>query len=76
MAQYPGDETIIKAIVNLGKNLRLKVTAEGVESISQLRRLIDYSCDLAQGFALAPPMDSDAFTRFSRELSAKANFPR
>ena len=46
----PGDEAIIRAVVNLGKNLGIKVVAEGIEHISQAERLIGLGCDYGQGF--------------------------
>ncbi len=46
----PGDEAIIRAVVNLGKNLGIKVVAEGIEHISQAERLIELGCDYGQGF--------------------------
>jgi EAL domain-containing protein (putative c-di-GMP-specific phosphodiesterase class I) len=46
---------IIKAIVQLAKNLGLRVTAEGIESESQLLTLRALGCDRGQGFFLGVP---------------------
>ncbi len=48
-------KTIICAIVTLAKNLRLHVTAEGVETPGQLQFLQSQGCQLLQGFLLGRP---------------------
>ncbi|HET6233830.1 MAG TPA: EAL domain-containing protein [Acetobacteraceae bacterium] len=48
-------DTIVRAILALGHSLRLEVTAEGVETETQLRMLRHYGCDQAQGFLLGRP---------------------
>lgn len=46
---------IVKAIVQLAKNLGLSVTAEGIETESQLLTLRALGCDRGQGFLLGVP---------------------
>jgi diguanylate cyclase (GGDEF)-like protein/PAS domain S-box-containing protein len=48
--------SIIRAVIALGKSLRIKVTAEGVESASQLNLLQQENCDQVQGYLLGKPM--------------------
>jgi len=48
--------SIIRAVIALGKSLRIKVTAEGVESATQLNLLQQENCDLVQGYLLGKPM--------------------
>jgi diguanylate cyclase (GGDEF)-like protein/PAS domain S-box-containing protein len=48
-------DAIVRAILALGHSLRLEVTAEGVETETQLRMLRLYGCDQAQGFLLGRP---------------------
>jgi len=48
--------SIIRAVIALGKSLRIKVTAEGVESANQLNLLQQENCDLVQGYLLGKPM--------------------
>ncbi len=52
--------TVIKSIIELGHSLGLRTTAEGVEDEEALAYLRTVGCDLAQGFAIARPMSSEA----------------
>lgn len=50
------DASLTMAMVTLGKNLRLKVVAEGVETQEQLRFLDLVQCDEYQGFYFSEPL--------------------
>jgi diguanylate cyclase (GGDEF)-like protein/PAS domain S-box-containing protein len=52
-------ETIVKAIIGLGANLGLQVTAEGVETEAQRAFLIDHGCREAQGFLFCRPQPAE-----------------
>ena len=49
------DEDLIKTIISMGKNLNLKVSAEGVETKEQLTFLHAHQCDYAQGYYFSKP---------------------
>jgi predicted signal transduction protein with EAL and GGDEF domain len=49
---------ILKAIASLGKTLKLKITAEGVETKEQADFLSDIACHQLQGFYFARPLDA------------------
>jgi diguanylate cyclase (GGDEF)-like protein len=53
---------LTRAIVRLGRTLRLEVVAEGIESDSQRRALLDCGCLLGQGYLFARPMNEAAAT--------------
>lgn len=53
------DAAIVKATINLGHNLGLLVTAEGVENKEIMTSLLDFGCDIAQGFFLSKPLSYD-----------------
>lgn len=50
-------ESIVRAIVELGHALGLKVCAEGVETRETLARLEELGCDTAQGFLFSQAVD-------------------
>lgn len=50
-----GAETIVSAVIGLGRAIHLEVPAEGVENADQLGRLREMGCDLAQGYHIASP---------------------
>ncbi len=56
--------TVVKSIVHLGRSLGLRSAADGVEDVQTLRYLKQIGCDLAQGYAIARPMDGDAVCRW------------
>jgi diguanylate cyclase (GGDEF)-like protein len=49
------DAAVIRAIVQLGHGIGLRVVAEGVETEEQRRRLIELGCDYAQGYLISKP---------------------
>ena len=55
-------EAVVKAAIDIGHGLGVKVTAEGVETESVWRRLRALGCDRAQGYLISPPLDADDLT--------------
>ncbi len=55
----PDDGALVRAIITLGHNLRLKVVAEGVETEDQLRFLKKLGCDEIQGYLYSKPVPAD-----------------
>ena len=47
------------AIIAMGRQLGLKIVAEGVETREQLEFLATHGCTLAQGFYIGRPMRGD-----------------
>lgn len=60
----PSSLAISKTIIALGKSLRLRITAEGVETEEQLRKIKDLGCDEAQGFYYSRPISLEELSRF------------
>ena len=57
---------IVRTIVELAHGLGLVATAEGIETIEQLRCVRELGCDVVQGFLVAPPLDPDDLIGWDR----------
>ena len=55
------DATIVAAVIGMGKNLKQRVIAEGVETPEQLAFLRTQQCDEGQGFHFSHSLPADAF---------------
>jgi diguanylate cyclase (GGDEF)-like protein/PAS domain S-box-containing protein len=56
------DDEIVRAIITLGRNLGLKVVAEGVETIEQIAILRQLGCEYAQGYYFSVPVNAQEAT--------------
>jgi len=63
---------IVKAIVAMARNLKLKVIAEGVETAAQRDLLAELGCDQAQGYFFSRPRRA---SELSRLLAANQALP-
>jgi diguanylate cyclase len=61
------DASIVRAIISLAHSLRLKVVAEGVETLEQLHSLKSMGCDQYQGFHFSPPVAATELAELLRE---------
>jgi diguanylate cyclase (GGDEF)-like protein/PAS domain S-box-containing protein len=48
------NDTLLEAIVTLGNKLNMTMIAEGIETETQLDRLLQLGCELGQGFLFSP----------------------
>jgi diguanylate cyclase (GGDEF)-like protein len=62
----PEDASIVRAIISLAHSLKLKVVAEGVESIDQLEFLRTLGCDQYQGYYYSPALPAAKFEELVR----------
>jgi diguanylate cyclase (GGDEF)-like protein/PAS domain S-box-containing protein len=62
------DVEIAATIISMGKNLKLKVLAEGVETEAQLAFLQIHDCDAWQGYHFSRPLPAADFLEFWRRL--------
>jgi diguanylate cyclase (GGDEF)-like protein len=64
---------VVHAIVNLARNLGMKLIAEGIESADQVALLQAMDCDLAQGFYFGRSVEiSQAEALIAQQLAARA----
>jgi diguanylate cyclase (GGDEF)-like protein len=54
---------IVKAVIDMAKDLGISVTAEGIETMTQQRWMQHLRCDSAQGYLFARPMSAEVFLR-------------
>ncbi|MDY7540688.1 EAL domain-containing protein [Undibacterium sp. RTI2.1] len=68
----PDDGTLVSAVINMGRSLKMCVIAEGIETSEQHDYLLSQRCEQGQGFYLARPMLAD---ELSVLLSSGATLP-
>jgi diguanylate cyclase (GGDEF)-like protein/PAS domain S-box-containing protein len=59
----PDEIIIVKAVIGLGRSLKLRVVAEGVETQEQLAFLKAHQCDEAQGYYFSRPVLPEQFAK-------------
>lgn len=62
----PDDSTIVRAIIDMGKNLKLRVVAEGIETQQQLAYLQTQRCEEGQGYLFSRPVNASEFAHLLR----------
>ncbi|MEE6305983.1 EAL domain-containing protein [Plantactinospora veratri] len=68
MAESPEAAAIVRTTVDLGRELGLRVVAEGVETADQRAALAELGCTAAQGYHFFRPMPSDKIVAVLRSL--------
>jgi EAL domain-containing protein (putative c-di-GMP-specific phosphodiesterase class I) len=60
------DASIVIAVISMARSLKLRVVAEGVETLEQLAFLQAHECDEAQGFYFSRPVLPQRFAELLR----------
>lgn len=63
MTERGNDQAIVQAMIDLGRSLGITVTAEGVETLEQLKCLQRHPCDEVQGFHFSKAVPADQIGR-------------
>jgi diguanylate cyclase (GGDEF)-like protein len=63
---------IVKAVAGLGKGLGIATTAEGVETIEQLRQVRTEGCTEVQGYFFSAPQPADALHAYFAKARTRA----
>ena len=56
-------KAIIETLIDLARNMRMDIIAEGVETFDQVSYLRECGIGAAQGFVFAPPLPANTFLR-------------
>ena len=67
LAKSEEDNILVRSTIELGHNLGLKVTAEGVEDEESVERLKSYGCDTLQGYHISRPVPAQELEKFLQE---------
>jgi len=57
----PEETTIVTAVISMGRSLKLRVVAEGVETQEELAFLRNHQCEEAQGYYFSHPVPPEQF---------------
>lgn len=60
----PEAVSLVKAILAIAKELKLKTIAEGIETLEQAEFLIAHGCDYGQGYWFSKPLSGSEFRQF------------
>jgi sensor c-di-GMP phosphodiesterase-like protein len=69
-------KAIIETLIDLAKNMRMEIIAEGVETFDQVTYLRERGITAAQGYVFAPPLPATAFLQLLDAMDPVADAPR
>jgi len=67
LAENEEDRILVRSTIELGHNLGLNITAEGVEDQKSVDLLREYGCDTLQGYFISKPVPVAEFEKFLKE---------
>jgi EAL domain-containing protein (putative c-di-GMP-specific phosphodiesterase class I) len=67
------DLELVRATIQLGHDMELRVVAEGIEDVDTLNLLSDLGCDVAQGYFISRPMPAHKLSFQQASLAAAAS---
>ena len=68
----PDETIIVNAVISMGRSLKLRVVAEGVETQKQMSFLQAHKCDEAQGYFFSRPVPAEQFAKLLKTGIASA----
>ncbi len=73
IASANDDGTVVNAIICMSNSLKLKVVAEGIETLNQFNFLKSYHCEQGQGFLFSHPSAADNFETLLSKKHIRVN---
>ena len=70
------DTTIVAAVIAMARSLKLRVVAEGVETLGELEFLEAHECDEAQGYYFSRPVPAQQFAKLLETGIARTHWRR
>lgn len=68
-------KVIVQFIIAMAKKLNLRVVAEGVENVEQAAMLLEFGCNIAQGYYYSRPVPIDKFISQAFDENNKKEVP-
>jgi EAL domain-containing protein (putative c-di-GMP-specific phosphodiesterase class I) len=66
IGQATDEAAIVTAVISMARSLKLRVVAEGVETLKELEFLKRHHCDEAQGYYFSRPVPAPLFVNLLR----------
>lgn len=64
MTSHPASLVLVKSIIGLARNLKMKVIAEGIETQEEAKTVRDLGCEECQGFWFSKPLPYEEAVKF------------
>lgn len=71
IATNEADQAIVSSIIELARNLKLNVVAEGIETAEQMAQVQSRGCHIIQGYYFARPMCHTEFEQYLQHKNSK-----
>lgn len=68
-------KAIIETMIDLARNMKMEIVAEGVENFDQVTYLREHGIQQAQGFVFAPPLPAESFLKLLEAMDPVADRP-
>ncbi|GBE47166.1 cyclic di-GMP phosphodiesterase Gmr [bacterium BMS3Bbin12] len=70
MATDASDATLVKSTIDMAHTLGFRVVAEGVEDAVQLSMLMEFGCDVFQGYYFSKPVCAEEFLEYASKRNS------
>jgi EAL domain-containing protein (putative c-di-GMP-specific phosphodiesterase class I) len=74
MTSDSDDASIVSAVIDMGRSLKMRVVAEGIQTRDQLQFLQARHCPEGQGLYFAPPVPAEQLTGLLTEGIVQRSF--